>query len=192
MVEINNNMQSAELISQLRQLIEEDRIYRKNRDRIVTATEKIIAVLQATLSPCSVCSVRGNCISPCELLEAQLPGKYVGKFHGEGTTSLNLDKTRDDRDLLEDLEEENMKKLDHGALKSLQKVISPDLFSQYEACWHIFTKKQREVLTKFYREGKSKTQIAKEIDKAISTIHDLLKRAEQRKQRYYEKSLQKF
>lgn len=80
-----------------------------------------------------------------------------------------------------------MKNLDLGKLRNIQKVHPLDPFIHYEACWHIFTKKQQEVLKLFYRDGKNKTQIAKRLNKAISTIHGRLARAEKKKQQYFRK-----
>jgi len=138
-------------------------------------------------SPCNGCPKREKCTEPCELVKPQLPKEYGGKLHGEGTINLDLDKVRNGDSICDDLEKEDGDKFDRGNLKDMQKVTSVDLFSEYEACWSIFSKKQQQVLVLYHRDGKTITQIAKELHKWPSTVWGLLHRAEKRKQKDYGK-----
>ena len=142
-------------------------------------------------SPCDSCpgDKREDCSDPCELLEACLPKVYAGKIHSEGTINFDFNKVREETDCFDNLEEENIKPLDYDVLRNIRKVSSLDIFSQYEACWHIFSKKQREALARFHRDGKTMTEIAAEIGKAKSTVWGRLNKAEERKKEYYRKQL---
>lgn len=137
--------------------------------------------------PCDSCPKLKDklCSKPCEALEAYLPRPYAGKIHDEGTIGTDLDDVRNGGGSGNKLEEENVKKLDQGTLKGFQKVVSIDFFAEYEACWHIFSKKQRPVLAAYYRDGKTITEIASELGKAKSTVWGLLHRAERKKREWY-------
>ena len=130
--------------------------------------------------PCNTCLKIGQCQEPCELLERQLPKEYGGKIHGEGTINLDLDKVRNGDSICDDLEKEEGGKFARGNLKDMQKVTSVDFFGEYEACLPIFSKKQQQVLALYHRDGKTISQIAKELNKSASTIWGLLSRAEKR------------
>jgi len=141
----------------------------------------------ATPSPCNGCPKREKCTEPCELVKPQLPKEYGGKIHGEGTINLSLDKVRNGAGFYDDLEEDDQGKTDRGKLKNFKNVVPINFFSEYEACWPIFSKKQQQVLALYHRDGKTITRIAKELHKWPSTVWGLLHRAEKRKQKDYGK-----
>jgi len=145
-------------------------------------SEKARIILQ---SPCNTCP-KENCSKLCDGVAHLLDGAYVGKIHGEGTINLSLDNVRDGNGSCDDLDDENGSKQDRGKLRNIQKVSSLDFFSEYEACWGVFSEKQRQVLPLRHRDGKTIAQIAKELGKAISTVWGLLNLAEKRKKKYYE------
>ena len=137
-------------------------------------------------SHCDVCSEE-NCSELCDGVAHLLDGPYAGKIHGEGTINLSLDNVRDGNGSCDDLDGENGSKQDRGTLKNIQKVSSPDFFSEYEACWQVFSRKQQQVLPLYHRDGKTIARIAKELRKAPSTVWGLLSRAEIKRKKYYEK-----
>jgi hypothetical protein len=156
-------------------------------ERWVTAIREFCSQKPAPAesSPCDSCPKRDKCTKPCEALNALLPKRYGGKVHGEGTINLNLDNVRNTDDSCDDSEDDDGGKLDRGKLQNIAKVHSVDVFGEYEQCWKIFSKKQQEVLVLCRRDGKSITQVAKELHKAPSTVWGLLDRAERKKQKYY-------
>lgn len=144
-----------------------------------------------TSSPCEGCSKRNNCGSePCEVLESQLPAAYGGKGYKENTIDLDLNYFQNGEfETSDDYEEECSQKPQNDTIKRVQKITSSDIFEKYEICKHIFTKKQWETVCLYYKEGKTITQIAKELSKACSTVGDLLNLAKKRKEQYDKEKL---
>jgi predicted DNA-binding protein YlxM (UPF0122 family) len=144
-----------------------------------------------TSSPCEGCSKRNNCGNkPCEVLESQLPAAYGGKGYKENTIDLDLNYFQDGEfETSDDYGEECSRKSQNDTIKRAQKIASSDIFEKYEICKHVFTKKQWETVCLYYKEGKTITQIAKELSKATSTIGDLLNLAKKRKEQYDKKKL---
>ncbi len=137
-------------------------------------------------SPCSTCKKKHlGCDKACEHLERLLPKEYGGKMHKEGTINLDLDLLGDTSSSSGDgYDEEHDVKRDRSKLRNMEKVQSIDVFSEFQKCWANFTKKQRQVLFLYHKDGKSMKQIAKELGKAQSTICGLLKKANERKKAY--------
>ncbi len=142
-------------------------------------------------SPCNGCPKREKCTELCELVKPQLPKEYGGKLHGEGTINLNLDNIRRTDDFCDDLEKDDPGKVDRGKLKNFKNVEPIDLFSEYEAYLSIFSKKQQQVLASYHCDGKTITEIAKELHKYPSTIWGLLQRAETRLKKAKQKGKEK-
>ena len=112
-------------------------------------------------SPCTTCERKVNCSNICEALEKHLSHPYAGQTHGERIAQLPID-----------------------ALPIERRV---DIFKSYQECKHILTDKQWEAIYLYYCENKTQDQIAAHLDKKRSTIGELLKRAEKRKDNYDKK-----
>ena len=110
---------------------------------------------------CKSCPERDICSEPCVRLQELLPKINSGRGKHENGSEFH------DSTLIKIQEEKHL-----------------DVFNEYEACKQIFTDKQRVTICLYYRDGKTLSEIAKELDKAISSIDERLKRARNRKEKY--------
>jgi hypothetical protein len=129
----------------------------------------------------------------CLMVEPYLPGRFEGASRNEKKIGLLIDKISGTKpEIFEDADYiDNVAKLDRGKFKSVKKISSLDVFKEYEKCWRIFSHKQQPVLILRHRDRKTIIQIGKELGKAQSTVWGLLKNAEELKQAYDDKELEK-
>lgn len=113
---------------------------------------------EAGLKPHASCATTDN---SWEDLNTLLPKIHQGRGHREYLTKQNIDN-----------------------LPSLNKITFSDIFEQYESCRHILTRKQWHAVCLYYRDGKTEEEIAKETDKARSSVSGLLVRAKRRLQEH--------
>ena len=134
-------------------------------------------------SPCSICQKKHlGCDKACEHLKELLPKEHGGKID---TINLDLGLLGDTSSSSGDgYDETHNVKRDRSTLGNIEKVQSIDVFGEFRKYWSDFTKKQRQALSLYHKDGKSMKQIAKELGKAQSTICGLLKRAHERKKKY--------
>ena len=139
--------------------------------------------LAGELLPCKSCPKIGVCKEPCDRLNSLLPKPYAGKGHHERNLNLNFDEFESPSagsQVVFEEEQQHKMPANQSRFKSIPIVTSLDIFEEYRQCWKIFTVKQREVLILRHDQGKTVTQIAKELKKWPSTISGILKGAEQR------------
>jgi predicted DNA-binding protein YlxM (UPF0122 family) len=134
---------------------------------------------------CEKCPDRNSCGKPCEAISLQLPAAHGGKGYKENTIGLDFDQFQDNNSAnLNNYEKAGLNKSKSYTLKSIKKTTFLDVFEGYDKSKHIFTKKQWEVVSLYYKDGKTIVQIAKELGKAPSTVGSLLNRTRKRKKQY--------
>jgi predicted DNA-binding protein YlxM (UPF0122 family) len=156
-------------------------------ERFVTAIREFCSPKPAlpTPLPCTACPKSGTPHEPCERLEAHIDGAYRGKLHGETTIGVNFDEVRDRKAAPGQGDgDETVRKIDRGTFRNFRKVEPFDAMESYKPCWHLLSHKQREVVHLHLGEGKRNSEIAVLLDKAPSTVSDLLKRAQKTKEEH--------
>ena len=132
---------------------------------------------------CDSCIKKNECKKPCDAIEAQLAKPNSGKNSRERNISIDLD----DFDAVDNEDSGIASKArtsQFSEIKNTARSTFTDIFAQYEQCFDIFTKKQREVLKHYYRDGKTITEISQDLKKAPSTVSELLKRANEEKEKH--------
>ncbi len=136
------------------------------RGSIELLRDFLIKAIRVVPLPCHFCSNK-RCSKPCKALEALLPKPYAGKGHRERNINLDFDEfegsSAGSQVVFED--EQHQMQTNQSRFKSVPIVTSLDIFEEYKRCWKIFTDKQREVLGLKHYQGKTTTQIAKELKK---------------------------
>ena len=132
-------------------------------EALVRCADALAGELEITMEhcPCDSCPRQATCRKPCELLEAHLPGKHSGRGHRENLIGLFPE-----------------------TLQGVHRTRQTDLFGGFQSCQHIFTGKQWQCITLYYRDGKNQKEIAEETGKKRSSVSDLLRRARNRKEQY--------
>ena len=135
--------------------------------------------------PCTTCSKVDRCNSPCDRLEALLPGKFAGSAILNNTAgdlindTCNFD-TTDSYD-----NDESLNKYDRSFLKAIDKIRSDEIFGLYKNCSFIFTPKEWRVVTLKVQQGKTYREIGENLGIATSTASDTFRRAKKRMEDHY-------
>ena len=135
---------------------------------------------------CNGCPRKNECQKPCDAIEAQLSGPYAGKSRRERNIRIDLDDFNVAESPDSSIVSSTAKTISsrYSEINNVVRITSTDIFAQYEQCWNIFTKKQRDVLIPYYRDGKTIAEIAQDFKKSAGTVCELLGRANQRKKDY--------
>ena len=112
-------------------------------------------------SPCESCSKKNNCIEPCKDLKKALQKINSGRSKHENLTGFY-----------------------EGTLKEIQKTRDVNVFHDYEACKHLFTRKQWIIISQYWQEGKTITEIAGQLNRKPQTVSEHLKKAAIKKEDY--------
>ena len=139
-------------------------------------------------SPCENCSRRKDCNKPCEALNTQLPGPYVGIGYKEKTIGISLDNFEDIMKPFQEINECEMKtKGRQDIFKVIRRTRSEEIFEEYNKCKDVFTDEQWEVVSLKYEYGFTTKNMSRMLDKAENTIRDRLRRAKKTKEQYEQK-----
>ena len=165
-------------------------------DRVRNSTtllrDFLVKVAIVTPRPCQLCPKK-SCSKPCEALEVLLPKPYAGKGDREVNINLDFDKFESHTASHPNIygNEQRQSQSDYSKLKYISRTTYLDVFEEYRKYWPKFTDKQRELLALKYRDGKTQTQIAKQLGKSPSAISGRLKRAVQQLEVFQDKERQK-
>ncbi|MFH1613792.1 MAG: sigma factor-like helix-turn-helix DNA-binding protein [Planctomycetota bacterium] len=144
---------------------------RKTLCKLLPTLEKLIPLARefceqnkaaSTSLPCESCPKQKYCSEPCEKLNSLLPKINSGKSNHEKNAGFYI-----------------------NSLQDIEKTRLIDLYEQYEACKHIFTKKQWSVIYLYYHEGMTQSHIANQLGKSRKSVSGLFIRAKQQKGDYY-------
>jgi len=141
-----------------------------------------------TESPCNPCTKKQDCKALCERLKAHLDDPRKGKLPREITGGLDFSAIRARRGSPEGaLGDEKARKGDRGTFRDVRTVEPYDALESYRSCWEHLSHKQQEVVQLYYGEGKGITEVAEHLDKSPSTVHGLLSRARDIKEKHNER-----
>ncbi len=138
-------------------------------------------------SPCTTCSKVDRCNSPCDRLEALLPGKFAGSAILNNTVG-DLIKNINTSDISDtDNNDEIPRKLDNSSLRAIDKVRSDEIFNLYKNCFHLFTKKEWLVITLRVQKEQTYRVIGERLGIVTSAASDTFRRAKRKMENHYRK-----
>lgn len=136
-------------------------------------------------SPCTTCSKVDRCNSPCDRLEALLPGKFAGSAILNNTVGDLIKDINSSDTSGTDNDDEIPHKFDDSFLKAIDKVRSDEIFGLYKNCFHLFTQKEWRVITLRVQQGQTYRAIGERLGIVTSTASDTFRRAKKRMEDHY-------
>jgi len=135
--------------------------------------------------PCTTCPKADRCSTPCDCLEALLPGKFAGSAILNNTAGDLINDTCDFNTTDSYDNDESLNKYDRSFLKAIDKIRSDEIFGLYKNCSFIFTPKEWRVVTLKVQEGKTYREIGENLGIATSTASDTFRRTKKRMEDHY-------
>lgn len=160
--------QAIPVIKQIVTVLE--RVYQLNTDR----PESL---------PCDTCDKKNQCKSTCSRLENLLPsinkglsnhekpyGDLIYQVSNAGPGNMN-----------------RLGRLDHSSLRAIDRPRSEEIFTFYENCKHIFTKKEWRVISLRIKAEKTYEKIGEKLGISTSTASETFRRAKRKMDNYHRK-----
>lgn len=137
---------------------------------------------------CDSCPKKENCNTPCERVKAYLGSPCAGKHHREKTGGVHFDEIRARRGSPEGQDgDEKARRDDRGTFRDITPVEPLDALESYTPCWDRLSHKQRKAVQLYYGEGERIKDVARILGRSSSTVHGLLSRARETKDKHNER-----
>lgn len=164
--------------------------------QFVKAAKRFCALKQRS---CESCKIKAECNQhnqgkedrTCLILEPLISSRYEGTGYREKNMGLLIkelggNKIIDHKDTGNSSDDpEKPNKLDRSSLRAIDKVRSEEIFTLYENCFTIFTKREWQVITLKIQHGMIYRKIGKMLSIAPSTVSDTFRRAKKKMERFY-------
>jgi DNA-directed RNA polymerase specialized sigma24 family protein len=121
-------------------------------------------------------------------VNAHLDSPCAGKHHREKTGGVHFDEIRARRGSPEGQDgDEKARRDDRGTFRDITPVEPLDALESYTPCWDRLSRKQRQAVQLHYGEGKRIKDVAEILGRSSSTVHGLLSRARETKDKHNER-----